>query len=624
MSASPPPSAVATKPGAEFRERRSRAVALLDEAAALAGRLGADETRPVLGDAATRLRSGRLHLIVIGEFKRGKTSLVNALLNEPDLLPVGVDITTNTVTSVRYGERERVLAYSGDGDEPTEITRAEIPAYVSEQHNPGNARDTRHLVVELPKDELQDGMVVNDLPGVGGRNAAHTAATYAFVRQADAALFVTDVTQTVTQEELDFLGLIREQTDKLVFVMTKKDQDRHYAETVAAEREKLAAHLGVASSEIRMIAVSSRDKLAWARDGDPQDLELSGFPELEEELWQRLGVHAGDALLAAAIGELRAGLSALRAPIEAERRALARRDEARSAALRAEFERYDARLVELQQEGADWQRMLVDEIRRLERELPVGLDAAFEELRGRVAAGLEDDEKLARPQEIVNEAALEVARAVADVRDELGERAGRIQARVLAAAQLALKEHPVALRVPGAGEAVAVRLPDAPLRGDRVEAARAGFFEFSAFSSTTASLGLLAAGSVVLWPLAVGAGIGALAGWSRMRRTLEQTRARERRETQDEIRRALRPVIEDAHKRARQALMGAIGELGGVMRDELARLIVQERRVQARAKEQVIAAGRTSQAEAGRRMAELDESLLRIDELDGRVHALDV
>ena len=47
------------------------------------------------------MREAPVTLVVLGEFSRGKSSLLNALLAEPDLFPVDSYVSTRVLTSAR-------------------------------------------------------------------------------------------------------------------------------------------------------------------------------------------------------------------------------------------------------------------------------------------------------------------------------------------------------------------------------------------------------------------------------------------------------------------------------------------------------------------------------------------
>ena len=52
--------------------------------------------------------------VVVGEFSTGKSSFLNALI-EQDILPTGVTPTTATINIVKYGEQDRITINKLDG-----------------------------------------------------------------------------------------------------------------------------------------------------------------------------------------------------------------------------------------------------------------------------------------------------------------------------------------------------------------------------------------------------------------------------------------------------------------------------------------------------------------------------
>jgi predicted GTPase len=223
-----------------FDELRSAILALFDVAETLAVSAGAGaETLRRLRLARERLESGLLTTVVCGEFKRGKSTLLSALLNEPGLFPADALPGTNVVTSVRWGEQEAITAtvrLPDSSEERVAITRAEIAGYVTEGGNPRNKREVITVEIEIPNSKLESGQVFIDTPGTGGVFTEHTAVTQLILPAADALLFVTDVEAPLYASELDFLrraihaASLTEDADSLVSVLTKIDQGTEYEE----------------------------------------------------------------------------------------------------------------------------------------------------------------------------------------------------------------------------------------------------------------------------------------------------------------------------------------------------------------------------------------------------------
>src|SRR3954469_24489813 len=173
--------------------------------------------RTVDADAAAevelvrRQRLVRPAVVVVGETKRGKSSLVNALLGVPGLSPVGVTVTTGTYIEFRHGAaRERT-------------------------------RHARYEQVTHPAPLLQYLSLV-DTPGVGGLDPAHAELAAEAAAQATALLFVADASAPLTRPELDFLALAARRVDTVVFALTKVDAYPGWRTVLDADRALLRAY----------------------------------------------------------------------------------------------------------------------------------------------------------------------------------------------------------------------------------------------------------------------------------------------------------------------------------------------------------------------------------------------
>ena len=130
-------------------------------------------------------------VLVAGEDKRGKSSLVNALLGRPNLSPVGVDAVTGAPISFSYAavEHAAIQRYGEEGEEETDFETARKLATI--QGNPGNEAGIRSVLLGIPSPLLQHITLV-DTPGVGGLHSGHAELTLQSLQFADALLFVSE------------------------------------------------------------------------------------------------------------------------------------------------------------------------------------------------------------------------------------------------------------------------------------------------------------------------------------------------------------------------------------------------------------------------------------------------
>jgi ribosome biogenesis GTPase A len=178
-------------------------------------------SRRMLSAGLERLEAGQFNLVVLGEFKRGKSSLVNALLGR-ELLPTGVLPLTSAVTVIQSGERDRLLVGFEDGEE-RERPLEELPTFITEAGNPENMLGVDSVAIELDSDLLEDGLRLIDTPGVGSSYEHNTETALAFLPQVDAAVMVLAADQPLSAAERDLAQQLGELTPRPIFVLNRID-----------------------------------------------------------------------------------------------------------------------------------------------------------------------------------------------------------------------------------------------------------------------------------------------------------------------------------------------------------------------------------------------------------------
>jgi len=230
-----------------------------------------------------RLAEDRFYLTLAGQFSRGKSTLMNAMLGM-DRLPTGVIPVTSVITAVSYNTRERVLMHFENSNLTHEVPLSELPEWITERGNPGNERKIDMAEVQLPAELLRQGAFFVDTPGLGSAVIENTKTTHRFLPHIDALVLVTSFEFPLSQEEIVFLSGARELRRRIFLVVNKQDlcTSRQRAEVLDFIRLRLAEEAG--ADEIPLFPVSASEGLAAKLEGNAERLERSGLPAFERAL----------------------------------------------------------------------------------------------------------------------------------------------------------------------------------------------------------------------------------------------------------------------------------------------------------------------------------------------------
>jgi GTPase SAR1 family protein len=260
---------------------------------------GSDEA--ALADLEDRVKKGVFHLLVVGQFKRGKTCLLNALLGV-NLLPVSVIPLTSIVTILTYGEELNVEVSFLDGHLES-VDPEHLAEFVTEGGNPRNVKGIREVSISYPSPYLKDGVRLIDTPGVGSVYRHNTDVAYQYLPKADAALFLLSVEQPASQAELDFLKDVRRYSGKIFFLLNKIDI---LSESEIGESLDFAAGVlrETLMTDVRVYPISAKKALEAKMEGAEEGLSRSLLPVFTEVLEGFLLNEKGKVLLLSVTGHL--------------------------------------------------------------------------------------------------------------------------------------------------------------------------------------------------------------------------------------------------------------------------------------------------------------------------------
>jgi hypothetical protein len=329
-----------------------------------------------LDEAAWRVARTEILICVVGEFKKGKSALINALLGQ-DVCPVDDDLSTAAVTVVRHDDEPSVTVRRRlEGKLVVETVPPEEAARWVVEHDQADSRRGVEMVeIGLPHPLLARGIALVDTPGVGGLNAAHAIATLAFLPSADALVFVTDASAEISAPELEFLARARDAGPPIIVAVTKVDMHPEWRRIVELDEAKLAA-VGV---ELTAIPVSSYLRATAERLGDEALVIESGLPSLHDAIILNATEGARGAAVSSAVAEVMPAIEQLREPIETELSALERPETAQQTA--AELRSVQEKLAKLSDADARWSTRIDDEFDVLRARVVFAFQTALRQIQ---------------------------------------------------------------------------------------------------------------------------------------------------------------------------------------------------------------------------------------------------
>ncbi|MEJ5919903.1 dynamin family protein [Corynebacterium sp. H78] len=324
-------------------------------------------------------------VVIVGEVKRGKSALVNALIGRRGLLPVGVNLCTSApiriLTSAGSVDESVIHLHAGENSKTVPRNELHDWASFSGTHVANAVDDLPNAVtVDVGNCTLADVTII-DTPGVGGLDENAVRLALRECKNAGVLIMVCDASTPITRPEMDILKRVDEEGGEVIVAVTKIDKNlRRWRAIVEDDKRLIAQYLG---KTVPVVGVSS------LRAVDAVDMEVSdpkraavvkknsGIDNLKAEINAALAL--GDAIpKIAGLEAARDGLGAVQERIEKDLKVAAADTQTLS-----ELEQKREELRELKEHGQEWEQYLQRNLALRRTEILNELDSRMDGIQQR-------------------------------------------------------------------------------------------------------------------------------------------------------------------------------------------------------------------------------------------------
>ncbi len=246
-----------------------------------------DEAVTEIQRAINGLQSNRFCLAVLGKAKRGKSTLLNAVLGRSDdtIAPVDKLPASSAISRFRWAETEKATVVFRDGH-TERISFDRVREFVTEENNKENHKGVDVVEIEGPFPGLDRDLELVDTPGAGSIHEYHDTLLHAFIPQADAVIVLVTARMPIDQDELDLLRKVKAADIRKVFFAVNKT-DESNAQDIAdavAHNSRLLAQAGIHIGHMHQISAKAAFK---------GDMHGSGVPAMMADIGKFLAANRG-------------------------------------------------------------------------------------------------------------------------------------------------------------------------------------------------------------------------------------------------------------------------------------------------------------------------------------------
>jgi Predicted GTPases len=226
------------------------------------------------------------NIVVVGEFKHGKSTFINSLIGQ-NLLPTDILPTTAVIHRIFKGDKDELIVHDYNGaTEHMALDSDRLQQFTAD--NGQLAEHVKYIDLSLSHAPFDQDIVIVDTPGVNDLNQQRAEVAYDFIPRSDVVFFILDSGAFLKRSEEQFVKekLLRQDLNKIVFVANfidrLDDEETDFDELTDNFRRRITHALGLEQPSLYLL--SSLSALRGRMENDADLVSFSGILPIENKM----------------------------------------------------------------------------------------------------------------------------------------------------------------------------------------------------------------------------------------------------------------------------------------------------------------------------------------------------
>lgn len=246
----------------------------------------------LLRDLYADISNDSFNIVVLGEFKRGKSTFINALLGK-SLLPMDILPETAVINEIQYGQEASVLVEYSDGQIEKGRSDYEYLKQFSARQNNDNIDNVKCIKIKYPVNFLSNNITLVDTPGVSDLSEQRAEITYSYIPKANVVVFLLDACSPLKATEYNFIEdkIIPLGINNTMFIANRYDfvDEDEEPDYLPELEQRLLNTFGINTEkaklqDITLYPLSATQALQGIEEENQNLIAISGINEIRQKL----------------------------------------------------------------------------------------------------------------------------------------------------------------------------------------------------------------------------------------------------------------------------------------------------------------------------------------------------